>query len=163
MNPIYRLEDPFLQFWYRIVLPNHSLLEQDLIDEVYVASKQQLIMQAAEVWEELARLSVSRLEIAGQRWKPASRWWGKGCDGKQMVIDVVAESMDGHCILFGEAKWEKNTNVMQVINKLTRQSENYPKIGTRKIILATWCKNPMSAPENSYVFNADDALSAVKN
>ena len=52
---LYRLEDPFLQFWYRIVLPNYSLLEQDLIDAVYAASTQNLSMQTVEIWEELAR------------------------------------------------------------------------------------------------------------
>ena len=160
---IYRLEDPFLQFWYRVVLPNQSLLEQDLIDKVYAASKQKLIMQAADVWEELARWSVSRLEIAEQRWKPAARWWGKGCNGKHMEIDIVAESMDGHCILFGEAKWEKKTNVIQVMNKLVKQADNFPKIGKRNIVPAVWCKHPLGIPENTHVFNAADVLAVLKN
>ena len=160
---IYRLEDPFLQFWYRVVLPNQSLLEQDLIAEVYTASKQKITMQTAEVWEELARLSVSRMEIAGQRWKPAERWWGKGKTGKHMEIDVVAESMDEQRILFGEVKWEKKTNVKQVMKKLADHAENFPKIGKRKIVLAVWCKHPLNFPRNTYVFNADDVLAVVKN
>jgi len=160
---IYRIEDPFLQFWYRIVLPNQSLLEQDLIDEVYADSKQKLTMQTAEIWEELARLSVSRLEIGGQRWKPASRWWGRGQTGKQMEIDVVAESMDGSSILFGEAKWEKKTNVTQLIEKLSDHTDNFPKIGKRKIVLAAWCKYPVNTPEGTHVFDADDVLTVVKN
>lgn len=160
---LYKLEDPFLQFWYRIVLPNHSLLEQDLIDAVYTDSKQKITTQAAEVWEELARQSVSRLAIAKERWKPASRWWGKGCNGKHMEIDTVAESMDGLCILFGEAKWEKKTNVKQVMEKLVKQAENFPKIGKRKIVLAVWCKHPLTGPENTHVFNADDVLAVLKN
>jgi len=159
---IYRLEDPFLQFWYRVVLPNQSLLEQDLIDEVYTASKQKLTMQTAEVWEELARLSVSRIEIAGQRWKPATRWWGKGLSGKNMEIDVVAESMDGGSILFGEAKWEKKTNVKQVMEKLTNNAENFPKIGKRKVVLAAWCKHPLNFSRDTYVFNTDDVLAVLK-
>ena len=160
---IYRLKDPFLQFWYRVVLPNQSLLEQDLIDEVYTASKQKLTMQTAEVWEELARLSVSRMEIASQRWKPAARWWGKGHTGKHVEIDVVAESMDGHSILFGEAKWEKKTNVKQVMKKLTGHAENFPKIGKRKVVLAAWCKYPLNSTENTHVFDATDVLTVVKN
>lgn len=160
---IYRIEDPFLQFWYRIVLPNQSLLEQDLIDEVYADSKQKLAMQTAEIWEELARLSVSRLEIGGQRWKPASRWWGKGQAGKQMEIDVVAESMDGSSILFGEARWEQKTNVTQVIEKLSDHADNFPQIGKRKIVLAAWCKYPVNTPEGTHVFDADDVLTVVKN
>lgn len=144
------------------MLPNHSLLEQDLINEVYRASKQQITIQTAEVWEELARISTSRLEIAGQQWKPASRWWGKGRDGKNMEIDVVAESIDGHSILFGEAKWENGTNVQWVMNKLAKQAENFPKTGKRKTILATWCKKPLTRPANTPIINAEDVLSAMK-
>ncbi len=159
---IYRLEDPFLQFWYRVVLPNQSLLEQDLIDEVYTTSKQKLTMQTAEVWEELARLSVSRMEIAGQRWKPATRWWGAGQQGKHMEIDVVAESMDGRSILFGEAKWEKKTNVKHLMEKLTDNAENFPRIGKRKVVLAAWCKHPLNISQYIYVFDAGDVLTVLK-
>jgi AAA+ ATPase superfamily predicted ATPase len=159
---IYRLEDPFLQFWYRLVLPNLSLLEQDLIEEVYDVSRQKITMQTAEIWEDLARLSVSRMEIAGKFWKPATRWWGKGVSGKQMEIDVVAESMDGGYILFGEAKWEKKTNLKQVMEKLTKNAEDFPGTGKRKVVLATWCKDPSHLSRDAQVYTADDVLAAVK-
>lgn len=160
---LYRVEDPFLQFWYRVVLPNHSLLEQDLVNEVYHAAEQQITSQTAEVWEELSRRSTTRLEIGGQRWKPASRWWGKGCNGKIMEIDVVAESIDGQSILFGEAKWENETNIQRVLNKLDKQADNFPKIGKRKIILAAWCKQHLAAhPADTSIFNAKDVLTALR-
>jgi len=160
---IYRIADPFLQFWYRVVLPNQSLLEQDLIDAVYASSKQKITMQRAEVWEELARLSVAQMEIDGQRWKPASRWWGKGKTGKQMEIDVVAESMDGSKILFGEAKWEKKSNISQILDKLSNHAETFPKIGEREIVLAAWCKHTVNSPGNIHVYNADMVLSALRS
>lgn len=160
---LYRIEDPFLQFWYRVVQPSQSLLEQDLINEVYNASKQQITAHTAEVWEELARRSTACLEIAGQRWKPASRWWGKGRNGKQMEIDVMAESMDGDAILFGEAKWENKTNVQRVMSKLKKQAENFPKTGQRKVILAAWCKQAQVCSENTPVFNAENVLAVMKN
>ena len=138
-------------------------MEQDLIDEVYDASQQKLTMQTAEVWEELARLSVSRMEIAGRRWKPASRWWGKGQTGKQMEIEVVAESMDGKSILFGEAKWEKKTNVALVMEKLSAHAEIFPKTGGRKIVLAAWCKHPVNATEQAIIFDPDSVLGTLKN
>lgn len=159
---LYRVEDPFIQFWYRVVLPNHSLLEQDLINEVYHAAKQQMTTQTAEVWEELSRRSTTRLKIAGQRWKPALRWWGKGNNGKIMEIDVVAESMDGRSVLLGEAKWENETNVHRVMRKLEKQADNFPKTGKRKVILAVWCKQPLTHPAETSVFNAEDVLSSMK-
>ena len=81
-----------------------------------------------------------------------------------MEIDVVAESMDGHSILLGEAKWEKEkkTTVTQVMKKLTDHAENFPKIGKRKVILAAWCKHPLNTTEDTHVFDADDVLAVVK-
>ncbi|MEA3240105.1 MAG: ATP-binding protein [Pseudomonadota bacterium] len=157
---LYRLEDPFLQFWYRVVLPNHSLLEQGLVDEVFDSSKQLISIQTAEIWEELSRRSTVQLNIGGCRWKPASRWWGKGRNGKTMEFDLVAESIDGQSILFGEAKWENGTNVQRILKKLEKQVDNFPKIGKRKIILALWCKQPETSSVKNFVFNAEDVLAA---
>jgi len=159
---LYRLEDPFLQFWYRIVLPNYSLLEQGLVDEVFDSSKQLITSQTAEVWEELARKSTAHLQIGGCRWKPASRWWGKGLNGKIMEFGIVAESLDGQSILFGEAKWENETNVQHTLKKLQKQVDNFPQIGQRRIILALWCKQSKSHSTKALIFNAEDVLSALK-
>ena len=64
---IYRLADPFLLFWYRVVHPNSSLLERDMVNDVYHASEQKSKIQVAEVWEDLARKSTAHLDIAGIR------------------------------------------------------------------------------------------------
>lgn len=159
---LYRIEDPFLQFWYRIVLPNHSMLEQDLVDEVYLASQQKFKAQTAEIWEELARKSTAHLKIAGHRWKPAARWWGNGLDGKNMEIDVVAESLDGKYLLFGEAKWEDKTNVQSVINKLEEKAANFPKRAGKKIIPAVWCKQQLTTPEKHSILTPVIVLSVLK-
>ncbi len=159
---LYRLKDPFLQFWYRIVMPNYSLLEQGLTDAVLANSKQLTNSQTAEIWEELSRKSTTQLEINGCRWKPASRWWGKGLDGNIMELDLVAESIDGQSILFGEAKWENKTNVQRTLNKLQKQANNFPKISNRKITLALWCKQTKDNSINAQIFNAEDVLSAMK-
>ncbi len=160
---LYRLEDPFLQFWYRVVLPNYSLLEQGLVDEVFDSSKQLIVSQTAEIWEELSRRSTAHLEIGGCRWKPASRWWGKGLNGKTMEFDIVAESIDGKSLLFGEAKWENETSVQRTLKKLQKQADNFPKIDKRRIILVLWCKQSKIHPANALIFNAKDVLSALKN
>ena len=159
---IYRLEDPFLLFWYRVVLPNHSLLEQDLIDTVYTESQNQLKAQAAEIWEEMARKSTARLHIADIHWKPAQRWWGHGRDGKNMEIDVVAESLDNKCLLFGEVKWEKKTNIKATINKLKKAADNFPHKANKKIVLAVWCKQKNAGTEKYWLVSPDNVLSGLK-
>jgi uncharacterized protein len=139
---LYRLADPFLGFWYRVVLPNRSMLEQDLITEVWDATSQQRESLVAATWEELARDSVARLTIGGKRWKTASRWWGKAGKGREMEIDVVAESLDGTAILLGEVKWERKTNVRPLLETLRQKAANFPLAQGKEIITAIWCKDP---------------------
>ena len=158
---LYRVADPFLLFWYRLVPPNRSMLEQDMVEEVYAASAQQIGAQIAEVWEELARISISRFEIAGHRWKPASRWWGNGLDGKKMEIDVVSESIDGKYLLVGEAKWEAKTKVSAIKKRLEKKAENFPLLKNRTVFTAVWCKQSGNHVEDE-VFTPEDVLKALR-
>ncbi|MEA3436887.1 MAG: ATP-binding protein, partial [Thermodesulfobacteriota bacterium] len=159
---IYRLEDPFLLFWYRIVLPNHSLLERDLIDAVYAESQNHFKAQTAEIWEEMARKSTAHLNIANIRWKPAQRWWGHGRDRKNMEIDIIAESLDNKFLLFGEVKWEEKTNIKATINKLKKAAANFPKQTDKKIIMAVWCKNKKIKNGEYWIISPRDVLSGLK-
>jgi len=159
---IYRLEDPFLLFWYRIVLPNHSLLEQDLLDAVYAESQNNFKAQIAEIWEEMARKSTAHLNIANIRWKPGQRWWGHGRDGKNMEIDIIAESLNNKFLLFGEVKWEKKTNIKATISKLKKSIANFPKQIDKKTIMAVWCKNNKIKNEEYWIISPEDVLSGLK-
>lgn len=159
---LYRLEDQFLKFWYRVVLPNQSMLEQNMVDDVWTSSRQQCDALVAETWEELARKSAARLEIGGTRWKPASRWWGRGSDGKNLEIDVVAESLDGKSILLGEAKWEGGTKLQSVINSLEKKAANCSLCRDKKIVLAVWCTRPVAASEKCAVLGPENVLPALR-
>jgi len=159
---VYRLEDPFLLFWYRVVLPNHSLLERDLVEAVYAESQNRFKAQAAEIWEEMARKSTAHLNIANIRWKPAQRWWGHGRDGKRMEIDVIAESFDHKFLLFGEAKWEEKTHINRTMHKLKEAAANFPRQADKEIILAVWCKNLESNNREYRIISPRDVLSGLK-
>ena len=159
---IYRLEDPFLLFWYRIVLPNHSLLERDLVDAVYDESQNRFKAQTAEIWEEMARKSTAHLNIANIRWKPAQHWWGYGRDGKNMEIDVIAESLDNKFLLFGEAKWEEKTNIEATMSKLKKAAANFPKQTEKEMVMAVWCKNNNIKNGEHLLISPDNVLSVLK-
>ncbi|KPA09646.1 ATP-binding protein [Candidatus Magnetomorum sp. HK-1] len=137
---LYKLEDPFLMFWYKFIHPNQSILEMDTIDGVYEHCQSVFHMHVASIWEELARKSIVYLNIENKKWKPGSRWWGRGIDGKEMEIDVVSESFDKEQLLIGEVKWENNSDINRINNKLLYYSENFPKKNNQKIVLACWVK-----------------------
>jgi uncharacterized protein len=155
---LYSLNDNFLNFYFRFVVNNRSMLEMDLIDKVWNSISARVKLYNSTVWEELARQSVPLLNIENIEWGMAQRWWGKSVDGQEVEIDILAESLDKKYILAGEVKWADNIKPNELINKLKYSVSVVPKLQNRKIIYALWCKNsseieiPVITPEQ--VFNA---------
>lgn len=137
---LYRLDDPFLLFWYRFVAPNRSRLGMDLIAPVRAEVLARLAGHVAEVWEELARRSTPRLPLDGLRWNPGARWWGRGADGAPLEIDVAAESTDGRHLLLGEAKWSDHADAAAVLAGLVRKAQRIPFRRGRRLHYALWLK-----------------------
>ena len=100
---LYRLDDPFLAFWFRFVEPNRSRLDAGFVEQVSKDICCDFAGHVAETWEELARQSFPHLHLGGHEWLPASRWWGPGTDRQPLEVDVVAESVDRTCLFVGEA------------------------------------------------------------
>jgi len=103
---LYKLDDQFLCFWYRFVLPHYS-------DPYFLSTKAEVDsfrpafnVFVGQYWERLVRETLSRRPLPGaaSRMTKVSRWWGTGLDRKPLEIDVVAESIDRKTLLVGECK-----------------------------------------------------------
>lgn len=160
---LYRLNDPFLLFWYRYVYPSLSMLEQDVVEPILKRWEETAGYHLGEIWEELARLSVPHMNIGGIQWKDASRWWGKGTDGMPVEIDVVAESMDGKFLLIGEAKWGQKTASEAVVRKLRQISGKMPFIKNEVVVFALWVPDAVGGEiDQCHVVNAEQTLDALQ-
>ena len=120
--------------------PNRSRLELDLIDAVHAEVLARLPGHTAEVWEWLARRSVPLTTIDGLHWNPASRWWGRGADGNEIELDVVAESSDRRHLLLGEAKWSTRTDSAGLLAGLVGKAQRLPFRRDRRLHYALWLK-----------------------
>lgn len=156
----YKISDPFVRFFFRFVMPNKSKLELELVDHVWSDMSPKLVLHQSEIWEELARWSVPFLNIGGGDWGIATRWWGKGMDGKTMEIDVMAESLDGARLLIGEVKWSGSINVNEILNKLKYSASNIKGLGSKEITYAIWAKN--GAAKKSVVITPDMVFSVLR-
>lgn len=139
---LYKISDPFMNFYFSFVVPNKSRLEFGLIEQVWDEINGKFNQYVSEIWEELCRNAVPRLKIEGKTFNPAQRWWGNGTDGKAMEIDIVAESTDKSTLLIGEVKWIDNISVKNIRNELETKIENTPFIQNRKVLQVLFLKQP---------------------
>ena len=104
---LYRIADPFLRLWFRVVAPHRAALAEAPRETRLHYWRRHRSSLEAYAWEELCRMSVPmlhRADIPLARYgpfEPARRYWR----GNAPEYDVVALSVDGRRMLVGEAKW----------------------------------------------------------
>ena len=97
---LYKIDDPFLNFWFTFIAPEKSRIDLGLTSQALQDIKKKMPIYTASVWEELCRKAVPFL-FPDDNFNPAKRWWGRGIDGSQLEIDVIAESRDRKIIVAG--------------------------------------------------------------
>jgi hypothetical protein len=116
----YRMDDPFLRLWFRVVAPNRAALSAGtrgtraaLLDFHW----EQLRSQA---WGELCRAAVPQLSRGALArlgpWQPAQRYW----HGNAPEWDVVADAVDGKRVLVGEAWFSSKPPALESIRSAAR-------------------------------------------
>jgi len=138
---LYKIDDPFLNFYFRYLVPNKSRLEYGLVDQVWKEISDGYDQYLSGIWEELCRKSIPFIEIDGLRFNTAARWWGNGLDGKSMEIDLVAESTDHSVMLIGEVKWSDRISPDEINTSLNYKYRNAPFARPDRFIKAVFSKN----------------------
>jgi len=145
---LYKIDDPFLAFYFRFLQPNKSQLEVRAAAAVMAEVLRQLPLHVSLIWEELARSSVPSCRIGGHEWGAARRWWGAGRDGAPLELDVVAESRDGEVVLIGEAKWSAaDIQASKVRDRLLSLAKNLPFVRGREVVPVLWAKRGRKAQD----------------
>lgn len=104
---LYRIDDPFLRLWFRVVASHRAMLAEAPRETRLAYWHRQRPNLEAAAWEELCRMSVPVLHRADNSlarlgpWLPAQRYWR----GNDPEFDLVARSLDGQRLLVGEVKW----------------------------------------------------------
>ena len=103
---LYRIDDPFLRLWFRVVAPGRTALAQAPRETRLEYWRRHRAGLEAQTWEELCRMAVPFLHRSASPladlgpWEPAQRYWRRN----EPEYDVVARSVDGRRLLIGEAK-----------------------------------------------------------
>ncbi|MCX6269855.1 MAG: ATP-binding protein [Bacteroidetes bacterium] len=157
---LYKIADPFINFYFTFIIPNKSRLQFGLVDQVWYEINQKFPIYFSTIWEELCRQSVPGLHLPVP-FNPAKRWWGGREKIQPAEIDIIAESADGEYLLIGEAKWSDKNNAGELEKQLDEKSKN-GLFRNKKIIKALFIKNPDATnKENLYIFSPSDVISAL--
>lgn len=122
---LYKISDEFLSFYYRFIVPERSMIGLNRYNVVrnYITSNYPDF--AGKEWERLCRHAVSGNTVFGITWDVASRWWGTVAKGKQIELDLVAESIDKKSLLIGECKWTKEEHAESLLDDLKARSKDF--------------------------------------
>jgi len=161
---LYKIADPFINFYFSYVIPEKTSLEMGLADRVYKeVVEPSFHAYCSEYWEDLCRASIPFL-FRDKLFKPGSRWWGTTKGKGQVEIDVVASSQDGTEVIVGEAKWTTSVNIHSLCNDLNNKCEAIPGLHGKRIRKALFLKNkPEFVPEGFHLFTPEDVVSAFKS
>jgi uncharacterized protein len=114
---LYRIADPFLRLWFRIVASRRGLLVAAPARtrlEVWERAQGAL---CASAWEDLCRGSVPLLSdsvLTRGPFEPAARYWR----GNGPEWDVAARSLEGKTLLLGECKWLEKPATRPVLDRM---------------------------------------------
>jgi AAA+ ATPase superfamily predicted ATPase len=93
---LYRISDPFVRLWFRVVAPNRGQLAAGSTRERLGLLERHWPALVGDAWEELCRAGASKLG----EWLPAGRWW----QGNAPEWDLVSRSLNGKRALLGECR-----------------------------------------------------------
>ncbi len=160
---LYRLDDPFMRFYFRYVLPFQSALAQGVLRNAQIAWRSGRIHHVAACWEQLARVSVPWLKLADNSWGAASSWWRRA--GGDVEIDVMALSSDGKTILTGECKWSEKkqpVDLSAIDRRLRERVSAMPLARGKHIMTACWLGGGgASVGRIDCLFRPDEVLAAL--
>ncbi|HON54306.1 MAG TPA: ATP-binding protein [Bacteroidales bacterium] len=138
---LYKISDPFMNFYFRFVIPNRSFIEIGRISPILADLDAHFSDFVSEYWEKLCRETVSGNELDGITYGIARRWWGNVSREERIELDVVAESSDKKYLLVGECKWTTQENSGRLLAELKEKAQKLPFAKNHTIIPKLFLKN----------------------
>jgi AAA+ ATPase superfamily predicted ATPase len=114
---LYRIQDQFIKFWFRHILPNRTAIEEGRFDRLLPRLEADFPALVADNYEKLAVDIVQAHERLFFPMDAAGRWWNRAEE-----IDLVAINEERREILFGEAKWSARPVGTDIFTELKRKA-----------------------------------------
>ena len=152
---LYRISDPFMNFYFTFVSNNLSRLELSLFEKVYSSIEPKIPQFVSLNWEELCRISVPTHPVKNIDFDVAYRWWGLNINNRPMEIDVVAESLDKKYLLIGECKWSEIDDTDELLHTLKQKASLLPFAQHKKVIPVLFVKETNKGSNENILLPSD--------
>ena len=160
---LYKIADPFLNFYFKYIVPYRSFIETEQPDTVAERIKSHFSEYVSIHWEKLCRQAITHLTIDGITFNPAMRWWGNAGKQPGIELDIVADSTDGRYLLVGECKWsEKNFTPKELLSAIEQKVTSLPFAVGKTVIPALFLKQNKDTTPDKQVFFPHDVLSFLR-
>lgn len=156
---IYLINDSFLEFWFRFINKNRSLIEMDKKEDLIKRINNEI---NAFVGRKFEKVCQQFLILSGQfPFTKIGRQWGKipeaEKDKNQYEIDICALNEQTKEILFAECKWQEKVDVYSVLNELKEKAKYVDWLKTKRkeyyAIFAKSFKDKKIKEKNVYLFD----------
>lgn len=135
-RPLYRIDDPYLAFWFGLLSSNMGLIEGGQGPAVLQRAMPRWQTHLGFVFERLCRLHAIGLVREGvlPRDMVVGRWWASS--GEPCEIDVLG-LREGSAALLGEVRWQRDPLGIRDVAQLRAKSSRAPG-SPNDPILALW-------------------------
>jgi len=136
---LYGIQDSFVRFWFRFVLPQRNLLETGRVGSALATVRKELDHFASETYETICREAVRSGLLdgpPGTPWETVGRWWDR-----QAEIDVVALDADRSRILLGEVKWSGRPVGTNILADLEQKAALFARAHSAPSFLALFSRS----------------------
>ena len=164
---LYKIKDPFLRFWFKIVASRRSLFSQVSTSIRYQWLKEGLPGLFSITWEELCRAAVP---ILSENWEATYGAAGRFWQGQNFEWDILSQSLDHRHFLIGEAKWTEKPPSAQWIHRTIQELkskglppvERHPNAHLRYVLFIPEKPKQLTLPSDVRVIEAKEVISALR-
>ena len=164
---LYKIKDPFLRFWFKVVASRRSIFSQVSLQTRFQWLKEALPSLFSIAWEDLCRQALPSLS---ERWETIYEQAGRFWQGQGPEWDILAQSHGGSHFLIGEAKWTEKTPtadwIYQQIQELKAKGmppvPRHPHAQLRYALFVPVKPKHLRLPSDVIVVEAKDVINALK-
>lgn len=154
---LYRIADPFLNFYFSFVVPQKSFIELGFNDKVMNNIKEEWNKYVSIEYENLCRMSIPFLFKDKGDFIPAKRYWNKDVE-----IDIVSKDLKNNVYIVGEVKWTNKLDIKKIEEQLNSKIKKVPFLRNSKIIKVIFGKKNLTQNNGTY-FSATDIVNVLKD